>query len=218
MQAILRHRGRPGMHPMGNERRQRALPSPSAGKMHLVTDTEELARRAAAGDRAALDELLRAIEPGVLRHVARFLPYRQDAEEAAQDVLVKVATRIGTFEGRSRFSTWLYEVTANQARQTYRSLRRRAAERTTDAPVERPDPRTTSVIAGSRLDLLDALERLEREHPELVGAFVLRDLSDLEYADIARHLDVPVGTVKARIHHARRYVREALAGDARGSG
>jgi RNA polymerase sigma factor (sigma-70 family) len=175
-------------------------------------DQEELARLAAAGDRSALEELLRLIEPRVLRQVSRSLPYRQDAEEATQDVLLKVATRVGTFEGRSRFSTWLYEVTANQARQTYRSLRRRAAESVTDVPVERPDPRTTSVIAGSRLDLLDALERLETEHPDLVRAFVLRDLSDLEYADIARLLDVPIGTVKARIHHARRYVRESLDG------
>ena len=190
-------------------------PNGEEGEMTIetgTTDPEALARRAADGDRAALDELLRVIEPGVLRQVSRFLPHRQDAEEATQDVLLKVATRIGTFEGRSRFSTWLYEVTANQARQTYRSLRRRAAESTTDVPVERPDPRTTSVIAGSRLDLLDALERLETEHPDLVRAFVLRDLSDLEYADIARLLDVPVGTVKARIHHARRYVRESLDG------
>ena len=190
-------------------------PNGEEGEMTVetgTTDPEELARRAADGDRAALDELLRVIEPRVLRQVSRFLPHRQDAEEATQDVLLKVATRIGTFEGRSRFSTWLYEVTANQARQTYRSLRRRAAESTTDVPVERPDPRTTSVIAGSRLDLLDALERLETEHPDLVRAFVLRDLSDLEYADIARLLDVPVGTVKARIHHARRYVRESLDG------
>ena len=190
-------------------------PNGEEGEMTIetgTTDPEALARRAADGDRAALDELLRVIEPRVLRQVSRFLPYRQDAEEATQDVLLKVATRIGTFEGRSRFSTWLHEVTANQARQTYRSLRRRAAESTTDVPVERPDPRTTSVIAGSRLDLLDALERLETEHPDLVRAFVLRDLSDLEYADIARLLDVPVGTVKARIHHARRYVRESLDG------
>jgi RNA polymerase sigma factor (sigma-70 family) len=187
---------------------------PEPRRMGTVTETDELARRAAGGDQAALDELLRLIQPRVLRHVGRFLPYRQDAEEAAQDVLLKVATRISTFEGRSAFTTWLYEVTANQARQTYRSLRRRSAERTTDIPVERPDPRTTSVIAGSRLDLLDALERLEAEHPNLVRAFVLRDLSDLEYADIARLLDVPIGTVKARIHHARRYVRESLSGDA----
>lgn len=177
-----------------------------------MQEIEELARRAAAGDAAATDELIRAVQPQVLRHCARFLPYRQDAEEACQDVLLKIATKIGTFQGRSKFSTWLYEVTSNQARQTYRTLRRRAAERSTDLPIERPDPRTTSVIAGSRLDLLDALERLETRHPDLVAAFVLRDLSDLEYADIARHLDVPVGTVKARIHHARRHVRESLAG------
>ena len=189
------------------------LDAPTAPRrMATVTDWDELARRAAAGDQEALDELLRLIQPRVLRQVSRVLPYRQDAEEATQDVLMKVATRIGTFEGRSAFSTWLYEVTANQARQTYRTLRRRAAERTTDVPVERPDPRTTSVIAGSRLDLLDAVERLESEHPDLVRAFVLRDLSDLEYADIARLLDVPLGTVKARIHHARRHIRQTLDG------
>ena len=126
------------------------LDAPTAPRrMATVTDWDELARRAAAGDQEALDELLRLIQPRVLRQVSRVLPYRQDAEEAAQDVLLKVATRISTFEGRSAFTTWLYEVTANQARQTYRSLRRRAAERTTDVPVERPDPRTTSVIAGS---------------------------------------------------------------------
>jgi RNA polymerase sigma factor (sigma-70 family) len=176
-----------------------------------MDDTEDVARRAAAGDRAATDELLRRIEPGVLRHCARFLPYRQDAEEACQDVLMTVASKIGTFQGRSRFSTWLYEVTANQARQTYRSLRRRAVEHGTDTPVERPDPRTTSVIAGSRLDLLDALERLESTHPVLLRAFVMRDIGDLEYAEIATELGVPLGTVKARIHEARRYVRDALS-------
>jgi RNA polymerase sigma factor (sigma-70 family) len=176
-----------------------------------VADIEELAPLAAAGDRAAMDDLLREIQPRVLRHCARFLPYRQDAEEACQDVLLKVATKLHTFQGRSRFSTWLHEVTANQARQTYRTLRRRAAERTSDVPVERPDPRTTSVIAGSRLDLLDAVERLEAEHPDLLAAFVLRDLGDLEYAEIASRLGVPLGTVKARIHAARRHVRDSLA-------
>jgi RNA polymerase sigma-70 factor (ECF subfamily) len=177
-----------------------------------VDDIEMLAQQAAAGDADALDQLLRAIAPGVLRHCARFLPHRQDAEEACQDVLVKVATRISTFEGRSRFSTWLYEVTANQARQTYRSLRRRASEQALPVLAERPDPRTTSVIAGSRLDLLDALERLEAQHPQNVAAFVLRDLCDLEYADIAAHLDQPLGTIKSRIHDARQHVRQSLSG------
>ncbi len=173
---------------------------------------EELARRAAAGDATALDPLLRAIQPRVLRQCAVFLPCRQDAEEACQDVLVAVTRNITRFEGRSRFSTWLREVTANSARTTYRSLKRRSAEVMPGVAVERPDPRTTSVIAGSRLDLLEALDELERDHPHLVRPFVLRDLCDLEYAEIARRLDQPLGTVKSRIHDARALIRSSLLG------
>ncbi len=173
-------------------------------------DVEDLARRAAEGDAAALDALLRAIQPRVLRQCGVFLPCRQDAEEACQDVLVAVSRHITRFEGRSRFSTWLREVTANSARSTYRSLKRRSVAVLPPEAIERPDPRTTSVIAGSRLDLLEALDRLERERPALVTAFVLRDLCDLEYAEIARRLDLPLGTVKARIHHARAAVRGSV--------
>ncbi|MET7863098.1 RNA polymerase sigma factor [Micromonospora taraxaci] len=180
----------------------------------IGSDTEELARRAAAGDRGALDELLAAIGPRVLEQCGRFLPCRQDAEEAAQDALVQVARHIERFEGRSLFTTWLHTVVANCARQTYRSLRRRAAEVPSALlPVDVVDPRTTSVIAGSRLDLLDALDRLEAHRPELVTALVLRDVCQLDYQEIAGQLGIPVGTLKSRIHHARRHVRESLQGD-----
>jgi RNA polymerase sigma factor (sigma-70 family) len=175
---------------------------------------EDLARRAATGDGAALDALLVRIQPVVLRHCLHVLPCREDAEEACQDALLQVARTITGFEWRSRFTTWLHAVTANCARQTYRSLKRRAAERAeASVPADAPDPRTTSVIAGSRLDLLDALERLEAHRPELVAAMVLRDICQLDYDDIATHLGVPVGTVKSRIHHARVHVRRSLAVD-----
>lgn len=177
-----------------------------------ATPTEDLARSAAAGDRAALDELLEAIRPEVLRRCGRFLPCREDAEEAAQDVLLQVARKIGTFEGRSRFSTWLYTVVANCARQKYRELKRRAAEQ--PAPIDAAqyvDPRTTSVIAGSRVDLLEALERLEREHPHLVAPLVYRDICQLEYAEAAERAGVPLGTFKSRLHEARRQVRPWLS-------
>ena len=72
------------------------------------------------------------------------------------------------------------------------------------------DPRTTSVIAGSRLDLLDALEVLGTDHPELVEPLVLRDVQELDYNEIATLLDVPLGTVKSRIHSARNAVRPLL--------
>ncbi|MBC2868458.1 RNA polymerase sigma factor [Streptomyces mexicanus] len=173
--------------------------------------TEDLARRAAAGDGAALAELLAEIRPEVVRRCGRFLPCREDAEEAAQDVLLTLSRRIATFEGRSRFSTWLYTVVANCCRQKYRELRRRAAEQPVALePAQHVDPRTTSVIAGSRVDLLEALDRLERERPHLVAPLVYRDLCQLEYAEAAERAGVPLGTFKSRLHEARRQVRPWL--------
>jgi RNA polymerase sigma-70 factor (ECF subfamily) len=172
--------------------------------------TEELAVKAAQGDQGALNELLRKIEPDVLRHSARFLPCRQDAEEAAQDALLQVARNIHRFEGRSRFSTWLHVVVSNSARSTYRSLKRRSVEQAGELPQQRPDPRRTSVIAGSRVDILDAMEDLEARKPDLIQALVLRDVSQLEYAEIAEQLKLPLGTVKSRIHEARKQVRQTL--------
>ncbi|GGZ84336.1 RNA polymerase sigma factor [Streptomyces echinoruber] len=181
--------------------------------MHDEALTEDLARRAAAGETAALEALLRALGPETVRRCGRFLPCRQDAEEAAQDVLLQVARRISTFEGRSRFSTWLHTVVANCCRQKYRELKRRAAEQPAAIePAAHVDPRTTSVIAGSRVDLLEALERLERDHPHLVAPLVYRDICQLEYAEAAERLDLPLGTLKSRLHEARRRVRPYLGG------
>ncbi len=99
-------------------------------------------------------------------------------------------------------------VVANSARQTYRALKRRAWEESHCVPpADAPDPRTTSVIAGSRLDFLDALDRLEAHRPDLVARLVLREVCELEYREIAAQLGIPEGTVKSRIHQARAGVR-----------
>jgi RNA polymerase sigma-70 factor (ECF subfamily) len=178
----------------------------------IEPDLDELAARAAGGDAAALDELLVAIQPRVRRICGRMLLYPEDAEEAAQDALFLVSTRIHTFAGRSRFTTWLYAVASNSARSTYRTLKRRSAELPSDELPMTADPRTTSVIAGSRLDFLEALETLGVDHPALVEPLLLRDLQELEYSDIADLLDIPVGTVKSRIHSARQLVQPMLRG------
>jgi RNA polymerase sigma-70 factor (ECF subfamily) len=173
-------------------------------------DVEALAVRAAAGDRDALETLLAAIQPRVRRICGRMLLYPEDADEATQDALLLVATKVHQFGGRSRFTTWLHAVASNSARSTYRTLKRRAGERLTADLPAMPDPRTTSVIAGSRLDLLEALDVLGADHPELVEPLVLRDVQELDYAEIARFLDIPLGTVKSRIHAARNTVRPLL--------
>ena len=171
-------------------------------------EIEALGRKAAAGDRAALDTLLVEARPLILGRCRRFLPNPLDAEEAAQDALLAIARRIETFEGRSKFTTWMYQLTSNAAIDTYRRLKRRRS--VLEAP---PDlaagGSTPSVIAGARIDVLDAAEKLD---DRLVEPVFLRDLCELEYSDIAELLDIPVGTVKSRIHDGRAHLRQALYG------
>ena len=172
-------------------------------------DTLRLVRAAQAGNADALDELLVRLQPLVLHRCARFLPYRSDAEEAAQDALLAISRKLGSYRGTGSFRGWVTVVASNSARATYRSLKRR-----TEVPLatraERPDPRTTSVIAGTRLDLLEAVEELGRRYPVLVDAFVLRDVGELSYEEVGAALDLPVTTVKDRIHRARTFVRARL--------
>ena len=175
-----------------------------------MTDVDALAAGAAAGDRAALEALLHAVRPEVLRRCQRILPFHGDAEDACQEALIAVAKGIHTFAGRSRFTTWLYPVVANSAFATYRRMRRAAHDAGLDQVREPVDPARVSIVAGTRVDLVEALERLRADQPHVVEAVVLRDLMGLDYREIAERLDVPVGTVKSRINHARTALRGYL--------
>jgi RNA polymerase sigma factor (sigma-70 family) len=171
-------------------------------------DVDSLARAASTGDARALDALLVAVRPEVMRLCGRFLPNREDAEEACQDALLAVARGLSGFDGRSSFRTWLYRVTANRARSTYRGLRRRwQSEAVPEQLPDPPDPRRTSVIAGTRLDLLEGLDAIGVDLAEPVA---LRDVLGLDYREIARVLGVAEGTARARVHRGRRRLREHL--------
>jgi RNA polymerase sigma-70 factor, ECF subfamily len=176
-------------------------------------DIDELARRAQDGDSDALESLLAAVRPRTLNVCRGVLPYTPDAEDACQEALIKVAQKIGTWNRRGRFTTWLHVVAVNSARSTYRRMKNQAvaADPTESPAMHQPDPRTTSVIAGTRLDLLEAMEELEREHPQYVEPLILRDVYGLPYDEIAGLVGAPLGTVKAQIHHGRRLVRPLLA-------
>lgn len=168
-----------------------------------------MARRAAGGDDTALRELLAAIRPAVIERCARVLDDLSDVEEAAQDALVSVSRRIRDFEGRSRFSTWLYAVATNAAIDTFRRRRRRSPEMSVgdETFAEHSSGSRTSSIASGRIDLVAALGELDERVAQPV---VLRDLQGLDYAEIAALLEIPVGTVKSRIHEGRRELQRRL--------
>ena len=174
-------------------------------------DIDDLARRAQAGDRDALEQVLGAIRARTLNVCRGVLPYTPDAEDACQEALLNIATKIGSWGGRGRFTTWTHVIAVNSARSTYRRMKNQAVASDV-VETNNPDPRTTSVIAGTRLDLLEAMETLERDHPQYVEPLLLRDVYGMSYDEIAQQVGAPLGTVKAQIHHGRKLVRPLLRG------
>ena len=76
----------------------------------------------------------------------------------------------------------------------------------------RPAPRPTGVIAGTRVDHLEAWETIERAHPQFGEPLLLRDVYGMSYEEIAEQVGAPIGTIKAQIHHGRKLVRPLLRG------
>jgi RNA polymerase sigma-70 factor (ECF subfamily) len=174
-------------------------------------DIDQWARLAQDGDRDALELLLAAVRPRCLAVCRGVLPYTPDAEDACQEALLNISKKIGSWRGNGRFTTWMHVVAVNSARTTYRRMKNQATP-SDILPQEKPDPRTTSVIAGTRLDLLDAMETIERDHPQYVEPLILRDVYGMSYDEIAQQMGAPIGTVKAQIHHGRKLARPLLRG------
>jgi RNA polymerase sigma-70 factor (ECF subfamily) len=174
---------------------------------------EELAKRAGTGDRRALETLLDRHADRVHAVCRRVLADAEDALDATQDALIAIARGIGRFDGRSAFTTWLYRVATNAALDEGRRKVRRPG------PVEVSPGSPADVVGGgslenavaSRIDVDAAL----RELPEdFRVAVVLRDLCDLDYAEIAEVTGVPPGTVRSRIARGRAALAAALGNHA----
>jgi RNA polymerase sigma-70 factor, ECF subfamily len=140
----------------------------------------------------------------VQRLCLRLLGRPADAEDAAQDVFLRLFERAGRFDGRARFSTWLHRLTVNLClHRLERERLRRArplAEDGGDLCDPGDEPPETLTRTESREHLQALLARLSPEHRAVL---VLRELEGLAYAEIAAVLEVPEGTVMSRLARAR---------------
>jgi RNA polymerase sigma-70 factor (ECF subfamily) len=172
---------------------------------------ERLIQAYLGGDADAFATLVRRHEATVYRLCLRVLGDADDAADAAQDALVLVARKLGTFRGDARFTTWLHRVTMNVCYDYLRAAKRRPAVRRLDderAPAELGDPLPDHADAvAMRRDVSAALALVPTEFRV---ALVLADAEDLPYDEIARVLDVPVGTVKSRVHRGRIALARAM--------
>lgn len=147
-------------------------------------DDRALAERARTGDRDALDALLRRHHDRLWALCRRLTGDRADADDALQDALIAIARGIRRFDGRSAFGTWAYRVTTNACLDELRRRRRRPDPVELDGSDPAgavPDTRTEVEGAAGRLDVHAALARLPHDFR---AAVVLRDLCDLDYAQI----------------------------------
>ena len=123
----------------------------------------------------------------------------EDALDATQEAMIAIARGIGRFDGRAAFTTWLYRVATNAALDELRrrGRRPRPVSRTCPSPWRRAGRRSGSARASTSTPRSATLPE------EFRVAVVLRDLCDLDYAEIAAVLDVPPGTVRSRIARGR---------------
>ena len=177
------------------------------------------------GDRGAMGELLWAYHKRIYHTCLRMVGNASDAADLAQDTFMKAVQHVDSFEGGSRFSTWLFRIAVNVSISHLRKAKlRRSASLDQDTAGDGDDQASPlkTIIASDREPaaeqrvenseqverLLEALETLDYN---LRSVIVLRDLQGMDYQEIAEVLAVPVGTVKSRLFRARLALRQAVS-------
>jgi RNA polymerase sigma-70 factor (ECF subfamily) len=158
------------------------------------SDDAMLVQAARGGDQVAFERLMRRNLDAVYGHALRFFGDPSTAEDAAQEVFLKVFRSHGDFDGRAAFSTWLYRVTRNVCVDMVRRGKRQA---TPIDPVDLPETPSGDFAdaTATAADLETAIRTLAPED---------RDAFGLTYVEAGSVLGVPTGTVKSRVFRARR--------------
>jgi RNA polymerase sigma-70 factor (ECF subfamily) len=178
-----------------------SLPQPDLGVL----------RKAQRGDERAFSIIVRTYEQPVYNYVLRLTGDRVLAEDLTQEVFLRVYQGLPSFSLRSRFTTWLFQVTKNRVLDELRAIERRP--RATIALEDIP-PLEVVDAPVERSEAIDAVWRaVEALNPDLKMALLLRDIVGLSYTEIAETLEITLATVKWRIYKAREEVQLALQRD-----
>jgi RNA polymerase sigma-70 factor (ECF subfamily) len=169
-------------------------------------------RRLQRGDAGAFETLVRRHEKTIFNLLYRMLGDYDDAAETSQEVFLSAYRAIGQFRGEANFSTWLYRIALNHAttRRKNTSLRQKRLvplDHTEIVDEGHPGPAESLETKELRESVQRALNDLQ---PEDAAVILLRDMQDIPYEDVARVLNIPIGTVKSRLHRARQALKARL--------
>jgi RNA polymerase sigma-70 factor (ECF subfamily) len=167
---------------------------------------QELAQSCQRGDRRAFEELVQKYQKTVFNVAFRMTHDRQDAEDVAQSAFVKAYEKIGTFDPKFRFFSWLYRIVVNES---LNFLKQRRQYNTLEEDVAADDTEVQAVDEETETNrkIQDGLMQLKLEQRAVI---VLRHFQNLSYGEIAQVLDISEKKVKSRLFAARMTLRELL--------
>jgi RNA polymerase sigma-W factor len=171
-----------------------------------------------AGNQRAFDELIKKYRGSVYNLVYRMIENRQEAEDIVQETFIKAFNALATFNEEFAFSTWLFKIATNNCIDTLR--KRKLQTYSLDTPVqtkdgevsrdyadERYSPELSTISSESTSIILDAIEDLPPKYKTVIN---MRHKEDRSYEEISGILNIPIGTVKARIFRARELLKKKL--------
>ena len=175
----------------------------------------ECVKRVQRGDVDSFEVLVRRHQKATFNLIYRLLGDHEEAAEVAQEVFLSAFKSIHQFRGDANFSTWLYRIAFNHASTRRKSLQL-AQQR--HVPLDGTeligdngsfaDPEKAAQVKETQKRVQRALNSLPKDDATII---VLRDLQDAPYEEVSQMLEIPVGTVKSRLHRARRALKELLA-------
>ena len=177
-------------------------------------EASALVERAKAGDPGAFEELVRRYRPRIYALALHLTGRQSDADDITQDAFLRAFAKLGEFEGRSQFFTWLYRIALHRALNIKRNRGRRPTTNIDDPRIEIAirvdsdgDPRRALELHDTYSHLLAAFDRLS---PVLRTTVVLTTLQGLSYKEAAVVLDSTEGTIAWRVHEARSQIKKSM--------
>lgn len=180
----------------------------------MPPEDELLIKRAQQGDSKSLEELLIAYEKRVYNIAYRFMGNEADAYDMAQESLIKIYRGITSFKGEASLSSWVYRLTVNTCMDGLR--KRKNAPVSLEHSIEKgvpfedayyDTPEEQALTLERSEDIQKAINILSKNYKAVV---VMRDIDGFSYEEIAKTLDISVGTVKSRINRGRQKLKELL--------
>lgn len=184
-----------------------------------MADEKLLIEKALSGDPIAFEDLIAIHQKNIFSIAYRIAGNQNDAEDMAQEVLIKIFKNLNQFKGNSKFSTWLYRVTTNTCLDMKKKIMKHSSYSldqnletdegsiSTEIQDNSPTPEQYAEQNAVQRAVNQAISNLNDQHKKVI---ILRDVQGFSYEEIADMLGCSVGTVKSRINRARAQLKKIL--------